>query len=199
MPDYSPTSTNTSSAGLGASLSMDSLQLDPYEYPVAPYSDEAEHSSSSSSLSAVSAWPHAYVQIDLKCTSDDSSRSSLEDGASFTLDLDESDLTDAAVLGDYQSWNWQRRVSVSTATPIRNYVPTVTFSSSTFSPLSRYESVFRAQKDGKTMCEESTPLKLISEPHRLPSLFKSSMLPKYWSTVSSDPGKYHSHLVLFGP
>ena len=148
---------------------MDSVTLaDSYEYPMTPYSEEFERRSSRSSTSTGGSWPHAYVHINLVGATNghsSSRRSALESSTAFTLDLDESGLTDSPVLNGPEAWKWQRRISVNSAVPVCYHPPTVTFSSSILSPDSHYESFFRVQRDHKVLYEEYTHLEHISESH----------------------------------
>jgi hypothetical protein len=153
-----------------------------------PYSEEFERRSSRSSPSTGGSWPHAYVHINLVGASNGHSlsrRSALESSTAFTLDLDESGLTDSPVLNGPETWKWQRRISVTSAVPVCYHPPSVTFSSSILSPNSHYESFFRVQRDHKVLYEEYTHLEHVSESHCRPSLFRTSMLPKYWGTISN--------------
>lgn len=197
MPEYSPTSSNTTSAGLTSSLSIDSLNLDPYDYPTTPFSDDFEQLSVRSSPSAGGTWPHAYVHIDLVSASSNAYRqSSLESSTTFTLDLDESGLTDSPVLNGPEAWKWQRRMCITSAVPVCYHTPSVTFSSSILSPNVNYESLFRVQRGDKVVYEEFTQLELVSEPHCRPSLFRSSVLPKYWGTVSNKPSDLNQYMII---
>lgn len=201
LPEYSPTSSNTATTiGLTNSLSMESIALaESYEYPLTTCSGEFERRSPRSTPSAGGSWPHAYVHINLVGATNShhtSRRSALESSTTFTLDLDESGLTDSPVLNGPEAWKWQRRISVNSAVPVCYHPPSVTFSSSILSPDSHYESFFRVQRDHKVLYEEYTQLEHVSDSHCRPSLFRTSMLPKYWGTVSNKTFGEHLPPIL---
>ena len=191
MPEYSRTSSNTAvSAPLTASLSVDSLNLDHYDYAVTPFTDEFEHRSIRSSPSTGDSWPHAYVHIDL--VGSNGYGRSLD--STFTVDLDESGLSDSPLMNGPQ-----RRICVPSAVPVAYNTPCVTFSSSILSPTINYESLFRVQKDDTPLLEECTRLELVSEPHCRPALFRTSVLPKYWSTLANTASGMLGSLVISVP
>ncbi|TFK23205.1 hypothetical protein FA15DRAFT_745860 [Coprinopsis marcescibilis] len=193
-----PSSPSSGTAsGVTPSLSIDSLTLvDPYDYPVTPlnYADEFDRRSPLATVHT--SWPHAYVHIDLMASGDYYASTGRDSPTSFTLDLDESGLTDSPVLTGPDAWKWQRRISVSTALPACYYTPSVTVSSSLLASNGRYECVYRVQKDHKLLFEESTDLEPVSEATARPSLFRTTLLPKYWGSVASRISELRQCVVI---
>jgi TEA/ATTS domain len=188
--------------GLTPTLSLESLTLvDPYDYPLAAFHDEFSQGSSCrqqvAALVTDNSWPHAYVHLDLISIGDQYAPASQDYSTSFTLDLDESSLTDSPVLTGPDAWKWQRRISVQAALPLCYYVPNVTVSSSILSSDARYKSLFRVQRDHKILFEESTELECVSDGSSRPSLFRTSLIPQSWGSICTKiSGKRCRCLIL---
>jgi len=203
IPDYSPTSSNTTPV-LTPSMSMESMIMaDPYDYnPVTPYSDSFDQQSIRSSPSSFGgSWPHAYAQITLVTAPGSpyvpTQRPALESNTGFTLDLDESCMAEPQTLSNPATWKFQRRLSVATSFPVCYHTPTVTLSSSILSPLVAYESSFRVQKGQKVLYAEQTRLEHISDSDSRPYLFRGSLVPKYWGIISNKTSGRGSAFLLF--
>ncbi|KAG2011295.1 hypothetical protein CC2G_011435 [Coprinopsis cinerea AmutBmut pab1-1] len=194
LPLSSSTSSGTESA-ITTSQSVESLTLvDPFEYPVTPYSDEFEQRTPQPPHD--NSWPHAYVHIDLVASGEHYGAVAQEFATAFTLDLDESGLTENPVLTGPDAWKWQRRISVPTALPACYYTPTVTVSSSLLASQGRYQSLFRVQRDHKLLFEEVTELERVSEDSVRPSLFRTTLLPKFWGSISARYSDLRSCTVI---
>ena len=100
--------------------------------------------------------------------------------ASFTLDLDESRLSDSPM-------NWQRRITVLAPRPVWAFVLTVVFSASMLSPNSEYETFFAVHDvNGNAFYKEVTKLERVSTVSgEMPMLYRTSLIPNYWATLAS--------------
>ncbi|KAH6916310.1 hypothetical protein BKA70DRAFT_1419213 [Coprinopsis sp. MPI-PUGE-AT-0042] len=187
--------------GLTPTLSIESLTLvDPYDYPLAAFADEINQCTSRrqqvAALATNNSWPHAYVHLDLVSTGEQYTAASQDCVTSFTLDLDESGLTDSPVLTGPDAWKWQRRISVQPALPLCYYVPNVMVSSSILSSEVRYKSLFRVQKEHKILFEESTELECVSDGSSRPSLFRTSLVPQSWGSISTKVSDLRQVVVI---
>ncbi|KAF8159881.1 hypothetical protein B0H34DRAFT_797084 [Crassisporium funariophilum] len=110
---------------------------------------------------------------------------------SFTVDLDECGLSDASH-NDAHVSTFSRRFELQTLHPANQFIPTVVFSSSKLTPTTRYRCLSRVYCDNElvyTDAQESILLKICPSDFG-PGLFKTTLVPHYWSYIIEDYNKY---------
>lgn len=190
---------------LGSNSSMSTLSPDsstlysssPCTSPTSSGFPDHDQGSSSNSTITQSVCPRHLVHVDLKPYEVDLPSNWMHQPwtgvqpATFTLDLDESRLSDSPM-------NWQRRITVLAPRPVWAFVPTIVFSASMLSPNSEYETFFAVHDvNGNAFYKEVTKIERVSTVSGdMPMLYRTSLIPNYWATLASKASDLRQYTIV---